>query len=285
MACSSHRVSGLAGRKRVLRRWFWVLVAVCATTPIVALGQDRKVECPEVHGENQPPEYPQHEFAEGISGVVVLVVDVGVCGEVENVAVERSSGWRSLDRAASEAAKSWHFRPRGDGLKGVVQFPVEFNPDQGAKPSPIKVPAGRENGFFPAPDSLRAPTPRLSSAGHVPGYVQDPYPFIPASVIDARLLATRYANAKTSADGMDTEFDLVGDFGFVEWHFANPGSRFYPSAIRLRQLNDGDRGFVVTAYRCEASASDCAELGNVLTSRPDQPDMRIPPPPPPPPKP
>ncbi len=60
---------------------------------------------------------------------MILTVTVNAQGEVTNVQVERSSGYRILDRAAEEAARHWRFNPgmvNGKPTGGVVRIPVAF---------------------------------------------------------------------------------------------------------------------------------------------------------------
>jgi protein TonB len=76
-----------------------------------------------------PPKYPPAAYREGIQGEVVLIVDVDANGNVTNVAVEKSSRNRDLDRAAMDAARKWRFNPsikNGQKSAGRVRVPVAF---------------------------------------------------------------------------------------------------------------------------------------------------------------
>lgn len=78
------------------------------------------------------PRYPVEALRNGESGTVVLHVDVGADGVPTNVQVAKSSHSRSLDRAASEAVRQWHFHPaqrNGQPVAGSVQVPVAFKPE------------------------------------------------------------------------------------------------------------------------------------------------------------
>jgi protein TonB len=58
-------------------------------------------------------------------------VTIDANGNVLDVAVERSSRNRNLDRAAMEAARKWKFNAglrNGQAIGGVVLVPVKFNP-------------------------------------------------------------------------------------------------------------------------------------------------------------
>ena len=77
-----------------------------------------------------PPQYPPAALRAGIEGTVILIVDVDANGNVTNVAVERSSRNRDLDRAAMQAARRWRFNPsvvNGQPAAGRVRVPVDFN--------------------------------------------------------------------------------------------------------------------------------------------------------------
>lgn len=77
-----------------------------------------------------PPRYPPAAARAGIEGTVILIIDVDANGNVTNVAVEKSSRNRDLDRAAMEAARKWRFNPsvvNGQKAAGRVRVPVDFN--------------------------------------------------------------------------------------------------------------------------------------------------------------
>lgn len=76
-----------------------------------------------------PPVYPPMAIRQGQQGEVVLDVTINAQGAVVDVKVERSSGFRLLDRAAVEAAQKWRFNPglkNGKPVGGVVRIPVNF---------------------------------------------------------------------------------------------------------------------------------------------------------------
>lgn len=75
------------------------------------------------------PVYPWSARRNGWEGDVLLRVEVDPRGGVSTVRVERSSGHQVLDRAASQAVRSWRFRPARHGLQPVtaeVRIPVQF---------------------------------------------------------------------------------------------------------------------------------------------------------------
>ncbi|QIL19916.1 TonB family protein [Thermomonas sp. HDW16] len=79
-----------------------------------------------------PPIYPVGVLKQGVSGTVVLVVDVAEDGSVFAAKVDRSAGNESLDAAALDAVKQWKFKPAMQSGKHVVsqvRVPITFNPE------------------------------------------------------------------------------------------------------------------------------------------------------------
>jgi len=89
------------------------------------------------HSQHQPPQYPKEAANAGITGTVVMQVDVAVDGSVQNVQVERSANDERLDLAAIEAVRKWRFKPKLEGGKAAayqVRVPIEFSMDPPAAP-------------------------------------------------------------------------------------------------------------------------------------------------------
>lgn len=72
------------------------------------------------------PDYPAEAMRRNESGTVVVRITVDSDGRPDDVEVLRSSRSRSLDRAATQAARRWRFRP---GQTGTVEVPFEFKLD------------------------------------------------------------------------------------------------------------------------------------------------------------
>lgn len=84
---------------------------------------------PMLQGKPAAP-YPVEALRNGESGTVMLRVTVGADGVPYGIAVARSSGSRTLDRAAMGAVKSWRFNPamrNGQPVPATVQIPVAYN--------------------------------------------------------------------------------------------------------------------------------------------------------------
>ncbi|QDA57827.1 TonB family protein [Thermomonas aquatica] len=76
-----------------------------------------------------PPVYPVDVLKQGVTGKVVLIVDVATDGSVSAAKIDRSAGDARLDAAALDAVKQWKFEPAmkdGKPVPGRVRVPVEF---------------------------------------------------------------------------------------------------------------------------------------------------------------
>lgn len=83
--------------------------------------------------QRNPPRYPPQAVRMRHQGTVVLLVLVDTDGSPVEVKVDKSSGYRELDRAAIQAAKKWRFNPGtrdGTPYKGWARVPVTFNLNQ-----------------------------------------------------------------------------------------------------------------------------------------------------------
>ena len=80
------------------------------------------------------PRYPIEARRRGEQGTVLLRVLVGRDGLPIDIKVARSSGYRSLDRAAREAVLRWRFRPvqvNGMHVEALGLVPIRFDVNQG----------------------------------------------------------------------------------------------------------------------------------------------------------
>ncbi len=78
---------------------------------------------------NSPPVYPGRARKRGQQGTVFLQVLVNSNGMVDDLEIETSSGFVSLDRAAAEAVRQWSFEPGRRGEEKIpmwVRVPVTF---------------------------------------------------------------------------------------------------------------------------------------------------------------
>jgi protein TonB len=60
---------------------------------------------------NRPPIYPREAAVRGEQGAVVILIHVSETGVATGVDVMETSGVASLDKAAMDAVRKWHFRP------------------------------------------------------------------------------------------------------------------------------------------------------------------------------
>lgn len=80
------------------------------------------------------PRYPMESRRRGEQGTVLLRVLVGRDGLPIDVEVQRSSGYRALDRSAREAVLRWRFRPvqiNGVNVEARGLVPIKFDVNQG----------------------------------------------------------------------------------------------------------------------------------------------------------
>jgi periplasmic protein TonB len=87
---------------------------------------------PDIKFHNRKPSYPMAAAQRGEQGTVVLLIHVTAEGVVTDVEVARSSGFPTLDRAASDAVQTWHFLPSikdGAPAPSDVQFGFVFSLD------------------------------------------------------------------------------------------------------------------------------------------------------------
>lgn len=81
-------------------------------------------------GARVQPIYPGFDAIYGIQGTAVLLVLVMPSGQVVDIKVEKSAGYRELDRAAIDAVRQWHFIPgrkNGVAVAGYARIPVNFS--------------------------------------------------------------------------------------------------------------------------------------------------------------
>ena len=82
---------------------------------------------------NPPPAYPSEAKKRGEAGVVILLIELNDRGGVNSVIVDKSSGFKSLDRASVDAVRRWKFQPAkmaGIGIASSVKVPIRFDLDK-----------------------------------------------------------------------------------------------------------------------------------------------------------
>ena len=82
---------------------------------------------------SERPPYPQVARRQGWEGTVVLRINIGAGGDVENVATQKSTGYDALDESATQSVKTWRFDPAKDGefpVSSVVDLPIRFDLDE-----------------------------------------------------------------------------------------------------------------------------------------------------------
>ena len=75
------------------------------------------------------PVYPAEARKQGISGKVMLVVDVAADGSARHVVVDHAEPAGVFDAAAMESAKQWKFKPAikdGKPVASRIRVPIWF---------------------------------------------------------------------------------------------------------------------------------------------------------------
>lgn len=74
------------------------------------------------------PAYPGLALLEGHTGTVLIILDINADGVPLDVKVEKSSGFRELDRSAVDAARQWRFAFANPSTRiAKVQIPLHFS--------------------------------------------------------------------------------------------------------------------------------------------------------------
>ena len=106
--------------------------AIAALTPAparIATPEPVVIEARPLYKENPPPRYPRIARKRGYQGTVVLEVLVDRSGDVEDLKIYQSSGYKALDKAALSSVRRWIFSPgrRGDDVVDMwVRVPIAF---------------------------------------------------------------------------------------------------------------------------------------------------------------
>lgn len=85
-----------------------------------------------------PPKYPKEAADQGLGGMVMLEILVGVDGVPKEIKVAESTPAGLFDQQAVEAAWNWRFNAgrngaSGEKVEGWVRVPVSFKPDKPAE--------------------------------------------------------------------------------------------------------------------------------------------------------
>ena len=78
---------------------------------------------------NPKPVYPSAARRRGMQGLVLLSIRVNKKGFVENVNIEKTSGFRVLDQSAVNSVTKWQFVPakkENEFISSVVEVPIRF---------------------------------------------------------------------------------------------------------------------------------------------------------------
>lgn len=122
---ATSQLSGTAGSSS--------LSSVKAQVDTVAKGNDVESDAKPMYWDNPLPDYPLQARRRHWEGTVWLRVEVSAKGEVVDLELEKTSGYRVLDRSAEKAVRFWKFQPAkraGIPVSCRVRVPVRFQLDQ-----------------------------------------------------------------------------------------------------------------------------------------------------------
>ncbi len=108
-------------------------IAPPALTPPANTAMQETAPSAIAYGSRTKVAYPIEALRNREQGTVILSVLVGADGSVLGVEIEKTSGSRSLDRAAREAVAKWRFHPatrNGVAHSAWASVPVTFNLSQ-----------------------------------------------------------------------------------------------------------------------------------------------------------
>lgn len=102
--------------------------AVVKVTPAAPQAAPLPIVPPSI-AESILPVYPAPALSNGVEGVVVLSVLVGLNGQPEKIETKNSSGNADLDSSAAAAVAQWKFLPATQGGAAIAsrfEIPVKF---------------------------------------------------------------------------------------------------------------------------------------------------------------
>ena len=120
---------------------------------------------------SERPPYPQVARQRGWEGTVVLRINIGPGGNVENVATQKSTGYDALDESAAQSVKRWRFDPAKDGefrIATVVDLPIRFDLDEYGIQAPREEPEPE-----PEPEPVLEKKPARLVKSERPDYPQE----------------------------------------------------------------------------------------------------------------
>ena len=104
-------------------------VEAAATIDQAGISPTSASEAAPIASLNQAPTYPDRALRYGWEGEVWLKIGVDPYGEVNDISIAQSSGYKILDRAALKTVRTWQFEPARIGdetTEGSVLVPIRF---------------------------------------------------------------------------------------------------------------------------------------------------------------
>lgn len=226
-------------------------------------------DCPPGAAVRAAPKFPLEIY--GASGTATLVLDLDRCGAVEQIWIERDSGYVAFDLAAVEAAREWRLSPElrdGVAVPSRVRVPVDFQAPGARELADRQAKAQIEwDRLWPL---LQVPAVAAGRDGSVDGYLPDPLSMQPGSA-QALIDRVRAEGRPIPGGVLGWQAYQLADAGQrFRWLLTGAGDAAAPALVRQRIVGDGEKSFWVSSLLCGAPAEACARLERQLRRWPRQ---------------
>jgi len=240
-----------------------------AQTVLPGEGAAMPADCPPGAVVRAAPAFPLEIY--GASGTTTLVLDLDRCGVVQQIWIERDSGYTALDLAAVDAARGWRLTPElrdGVAVPSRVRVPVDFQAPSARQLVDYQAKAQIEwEQLWPF---LQVPAAAAARDGSLDGYQPDP---LAMQAGTAQALSARVRAQGRPIPG--------GVLGWQAYQLAEGGQRFRwlltvagdaaaPALVRQRLVSDGEKSFWASSVLCDADAAACAKWQKQLRRWPRQ---------------
>lgn len=254
----------------------WLAAAACAFAPSASAqtmlpgeGGAMPADCPPGAAVRAAPAFPLEIY--GASGTATLVLDLDRCGVVQQIWIERDSGYTAFDLAAIDAARSWRLTPElraGVAVPSRARVPVDF-----------QAPSAREFVEYQAKAQIewdqlwpRLQVPAVAAArdGSLDGYQPDPLSMQPGTA--------QALSARVRAEGRPIPGGVLGWPAYqlteagqrFRWLLTIAGDAAAPALVRQRLVSDGEKSFWASRTLCDGDAAACAKWEKQLRRWPRQ---------------
>ncbi|MBN7136284.1 hypothetical protein A7A76_16200 [Lysobacter enzymogenes] len=245
--------------------------APCAWAQTVLPGEGGAMppDCPPGAAARAAPAFPLEIY--GASGTATLVLDLDRCGVVQQIWIERDSGYTAFDLAAIDAARGWRLTPElhdGVAVPSRVRVPVDFQAPSARQFADYHAKAQIEwDRLWPF---LQVPVAAAARDGSLDGYQPDPLSMQPGT---AQSLSARVrAEGRPIAGGVLgwPAYQLTESGQRFRWLLTVAGAAAAPALVRQRLVSDGEKSFWASSALCDGDVAACAKWEKQLRRWPRQ---------------